>query len=60
MIVEAVQTIAASALEMITRLVAESGFGWIDGMLLGGCLAYGLGRFDDALRWYSRILDVDP
>ena len=29
-------------------------------MLLAGCLAYGLGNFNDALGWYTRILEVDP
>ena len=50
---------ALSALEMLTRLCVESGWRWIDGMLLAGCLAYGLGNFNDALGWYSRILEVD-
>ena len=51
---------AATALEMISRLCVGSAWGWIDGMLLAGCLAYGLGNFNDALGWYTRILEVDP
>ncbi|KAL1988123.1 hypothetical protein VTN96DRAFT_1154 [Rasamsonia emersonii] len=50
---------AASALEMLTNLCMESGWEWIDGMLLGGCLAYGLGDYDKAMRWYSRIIERD-
>lgn len=50
---------AASALEMLSHLVSESHWEWIDGMLLGGCLAYGLGDYHKALRWYSRILARD-
>lgn len=51
---------AVVALEMLTRLCQESGWLWIDGMLLGGCLAYGLGEYHKASRWYSKILANDP
>ncbi|KLJ09734.1 hypothetical protein EMPG_14832 [Blastomyces silverae] len=50
---------AASALEILSSLCLESGWEWIDGMLVGGCLAYGLGDYDKALRWYTRILNKD-
>lgn len=50
---------AASALEMLSALCMESGWEWIDGMLLGGCLAYGLGDYHKAMRWYSRIIARD-
>lgn len=50
---------ALSALEMLSHLCIESGWEWIDGMLLGGCLAYGLGDYHKAMRWYSRILARD-
>jgi hypothetical protein len=50
---------AASALEMLSHLCMESGWEWIDGMLLGGCLAYGLGDYHKAMRWYSRIIARD-
>ncbi|KAL1970507.1 hypothetical protein VTN77DRAFT_4151 [Rasamsonia byssochlamydoides] len=50
---------AASALEMLSHLCMESNWEWIDGMLLGGCLAYGLGDYHKAMRWYSRIIDRD-
>jgi hypothetical protein len=45
---------------MVARLCVESSWSWIDGMLLAGCLAYGLGKFADAMGWYSRIIEVDP
>ncbi|OJJ47878.1 hypothetical protein ASPZODRAFT_151310 [Penicilliopsis zonata CBS 506.65] len=50
---------AISALEMLSHLCSESGWEWIDGMLLGGCLAYGLGDYPKAMRWYSRIIARD-
>ncbi|KAI9707394.1 MAG: hypothetical protein M1836_000355 [Candelina mexicana] len=48
-----------AALEMLTKLCDDSAWKWIDGMLLGGCLAYGLGDYNKALRWYSKILSID-
>lgn len=50
---------AVSALEILSHLCNESGWEWIDGMLLGGCLAYGLGDYHKAMRWYSRIIARD-
>lgn len=51
---------ATSALEMLERLCEESGWQWIDGMLLGGCLAYGLGNYSKAMDWYRKVLSCDP
>ena len=50
---------AASALEAITRHCEESKWKWIDGMLLGGCLAYALGDYQKAQNWYKHILSLD-
>ncbi|EZG08529.1 hypothetical protein H106_02270 [Trichophyton rubrum CBS 735.88] len=50
---------AVSALEMLGSLCKESGWTWIDGMLIGGCLAYGLGDYNRALRWYNRVINQD-
>ncbi|KAJ5086098.1 hypothetical protein N7532_010869 [Penicillium argentinense] len=50
---------AVSALEMLSHLCMESHWEWIDGILLGGCLAYGLGDYHKAMRWYSRIIGRD-
>ncbi|EON63653.1 hypothetical protein W97_02881 [Coniosporium apollinis CBS 100218] len=51
---------AASALETLTNMVQDSAWNWVDGMLVGGCLAYALGEYQKALAWYSKILDIDP
>jgi hypothetical protein len=48
------------ALEMLTNLCRESEWCWIDGMLLGGCLAYGLEDYHKALDWYTKIVSIDP
>jgi len=52
-------TNAMAALDMLTKLCQESGWLWIDGMLLGGCLAYGLGDYHKASGWYFKILAND-
>lgn len=54
-----VKDTAKSALEILGNLCQESGWRWIDGMLLGGCLAYGLEEYDKALEWYSKIIALD-
>ena len=51
---------ASNAIEMLSRLCSESGWKWTDGMLLGGCLAYGLGDLTRALKWYCKVLNCDP
>jgi hypothetical protein len=50
---------AKYALEMLTNLCRESEWSWIDGMLLGGCLAYGLDDYQKALDWYTKIVSID-
>lgn len=50
---------ATAALEIIDRLCQESGWNWTEGMLLGGCLAYGLSDYDKAMNSYLRILSND-
>lgn len=51
---------AATAIELLNRLCQESGWEWTDGLLLGGCLAYGLGDYEKAFKWYSKVLNCDP
>ncbi|EEP81844.1 conserved hypothetical protein [Uncinocarpus reesii 1704] len=51
---------AATALEILSSLCIESNWDWIDGILVGGCLAYGLGDYPKAMRWYNRIINKDP
>ncbi|KAG9244167.1 glycosyltransferase family 41 protein [Calycina marina] len=50
---------AKDALDMLTTLCEQSSRTWIDGMLLGGCLAYGLEEYQKALDWYSKIIALD-
>ena len=50
---------AKAAMNMLDTLCQESGWQWVDGILLGGCLAYGLEQFSLALRWYERVLACD-
>ncbi|KXT17956.1 hypothetical protein AC579_9582 [Pseudocercospora musae] len=51
---------ATQALSLITKLCDEANWQWLDGMHLGGCLAYGLGNHQKALRWYTKVLEIDP
>lgn len=53
-------TNAKTALDLLSSLCVESDWKWIEGALLGGCLAYGLEDYEKAWRWYSRILRRDP
>ena len=47
---------AMSAMEMLSRLCEESKWTWTDGMVLNGCLAYGLGNYNKAMRMFSKVL----
>lgn len=51
---------AKASLEMLTGLCENSDWKWIDGMLLGGCLHYGLEHYEEALEWFRRIIGLDP
>ena len=50
---------AANAMEILSRLCQESQWQWSDGMLLNGCLAYGLGDYPKAMKWYLKVLQQD-
>jgi len=50
---------AKSSLEMLNNLCEQSGWKWVDGMLLGGCLHYGLEHYEEALEWFKRIKSLD-
>ncbi|KAI0197450.1 glycosyl transferase family 41-domain-containing protein [Xylaria flabelliformis] len=52
-------TSAKAAIEMLTNLCERSDWKWIDGMLLGGCLHYGLERYEEALEWFRRIISLN-
>ncbi|KIV90444.1 hypothetical protein PV10_07751 [Exophiala mesophila] len=50
---------ATSAQRTIELLCQEADTPWVDGMLLAGCLAYGLGNFAKAEEWYLSVLKQD-
>lgn len=50
---------ARHSLEVLTNLCEQSGWKWVDGMLLGGCLHYGLEHYEEALDWFKRITNLD-
>ena len=50
---------AVYAIEILSRLCYESGLEWVDGLLLTGCLAYGLGDYSKAMKWYLKVLQRD-
>ena len=52
--------VAVKAMEILSRLCQESHWQWLDGMLLNGCLAYGLGQYAKATKWYLKVLRQDP
>jgi predicted O-linked N-acetylglucosamine transferase (SPINDLY family) len=50
---------ATSALQTMELLCHEAETPWVDGMLLAGCLAYGLGNYVKAEEWYRAVLQQD-
>ncbi|KAK9769430.1 putative Glycosyl transferase family 41-domain-containing protein [Seiridium cardinale] len=50
---------AKSAADVLHHLCEQSDWKWVDGMLLGGCLYYGLEKYEDALEWFTRVLVID-
>lgn len=50
---------ARNSLSLLKSLCEQSHWKWVDGILLGGCLLYGLSRFEDAVEWFSRVLALD-
>ncbi|ODA78476.1 hypothetical protein RJ55_05857 [Drechmeria coniospora] len=51
---------AKSSLDVLNNLCEHSDWRWLEGLLLGGCLHYGLENYEDALSWFARILHFDP
>ncbi|KAK5130942.1 hypothetical protein LTR08_001545 [Meristemomyces frigidus] len=51
---------AVLALSYMTKLCQDTEWQWTDGMHLGGCLAYALGNYQKALKWYTKVLERDP
>ncbi|RMZ87366.1 hypothetical protein DV736_g5401, partial [Chaetothyriales sp. CBS 134916] len=54
-----VKAAAENALSTMDLLCEQASAPWVDGMLLAGCLAYGLRLYDKALHWYQSILSQD-
>ncbi|RMZ76297.1 hypothetical protein DV737_g4903, partial [Chaetothyriales sp. CBS 132003] len=54
-----VKSAAENALSTMDLLCEQASAPWVDGMLLAGCLAYGLRLYDKALHWYQSILCQD-
>lgn len=50
---------AKASLDVLSNLCEHSGWKWADGMLLGGCLHYGLEHYEEALDWFKRIISLD-
>lgn len=51
---------ARKALGTLQQICEASNWSWVDGMLIAGCLAYGLGELKSAEQWYQRILVQKP
>ncbi|KAK8065705.1 tetratricopeptide [Apiospora hydei] len=50
---------AKESADILHNLCEQSGWKWVEGMILGGCLYYGLERYEDALEWFSRVVSLD-
>lgn len=51
---------AYQAVNILNNLCTQGNRDWIDGMLLNGCLSYVLKEHQNAVRWYLRILQLNP
>lgn len=51
---------ARASLEMLCHLCEQNEWKWTDGMLLGGCLCYGVEDYEGALEWFFKVLALDP
>jgi hypothetical protein len=50
---------ARGSLDILSNLCEQSGWKWTEGLLLGGCLHYGLEQYEEALKWFSRVTVMD-
>jgi tetratricopeptide (TPR) repeat protein len=50
---------ARASLEILHSLCEQSEWNWVDGMLLGGCLHYALEKYEEALEWFKRIIELN-
>lgn len=54
-----VENSAKAALDTLDELCQGCNWDWVDGLLLSGCLAYGLADYNKAMTLYQRILEKD-
>jgi predicted O-linked N-acetylglucosamine transferase (SPINDLY family) len=50
---------AATALNLLITLCTETSGQWVDGLHLAGCLAYGLGHYQQAEDLYLKVLSLE-
>lgn len=51
---------ARASLEMLCHFCEQNEWKWTDGMILGGCLCYGVEDYEGALEWFSKVLALYP
>ena len=51
---------AHSALDVLRQMAIQSGWTWIEGILLAGSLAYGLNRMQEAEQMWQKVLNREP
>ncbi|KAL1840354.1 hypothetical protein VTJ49DRAFT_527 [Mycothermus thermophilus] len=56
---DAVQN-AKTWLDLLTTICEETGWRWVEGVILGGCLHYFMEHYEVALEWFKRIVNLDP
>lgn len=50
---------AKASLERLTQLCEQGGWQWTEGLVLAGCLQFGLDQFELALDWFTRAAALD-
>lgn len=51
---------ARASLEMLCHFCEQNEWKWTDGMILGGCLCYGVEDYEGALEWFFKVLALYP
>lgn len=49
-----------SSLEILEALCQHSGWTWVEGIFLGGCLHFALEHYLEALDWFTAVHNADP
>ncbi|KAH6669093.1 tetratricopeptide [Plectosphaerella plurivora] len=45
---------ARASMQILAQLCEQGGWQWAEGLVLGGCLHFGLDQFESALEWFTR------